>query len=294
MLDFKKAEIEDLKLIKSFYMPLKDYSCENTTTNIIVWQNHFGFEFCVFEDMLFTKVKYGKNVVFGIPTAKDMKKAVTLLREYCSENKLPLIFTAAEGMRLDMFKAVFENEFSFTENLDLFEYIYSSEKLATLSGKKYHSKRNHISSFMKKYNWSYHTLTSEHLDEVLAMIELWYDQNVEKSDRFMKMEQEGVKRILENFALIDIKGGFLRVDGKVVAVTFGSEVNSDVFDVSFEKALSGYDGAYTMINNRFVLSELSSYTYVNREDDMGLEGLRKAKLSYKPEILLKKYLIREI
>ena len=210
------------------------------------------------------------------------------------ENKIPLIFTAAEGMRLDMFKADFEKEFTFTENRDLFEYIYSSEKLATLSGKKYHSKRNHISSFMKKYNWSYHTLTSEDLDEVLEMIELWYEQNVEKSDRFMKMEQEGVKRIFENFALIDIKGGFLRVDGKVVAVTFGSEVNQNVFDVSFEKALSGYDGAYTMINNRFVLSELSSYTYVNREDDMGLEGLRKAKLSYKPEILLKKYLIREI
>lgn len=293
MLEFKKAEIEDLKTIKSFYMPLKDFSCENTTTNILVWQNHFGFEFCVHENSLFTKVKYGKNYVFGIPATSDMKSAVLLLREYCKEQNIPLIFTAADGQRLDMFKAEFEDEFTFTENRDSFEYIYSYDKLSFLSGKKYHSKRNHISSFMKKYNWSYDTLSEGNLDEVYLMTEQWYNENSDKLDRFMQIERDGVKRIIDNFSLLDIKGGLLRVDGKVIAVTFGSEVNSEVFDVSYEKALGGYDGAYTMINNRFVLSELSGYSFINREDDMGLEGLRKAKLSYKPEILLKKYLVRE-
>ena len=125
------------------------------------------------------------------------------------------------------------------------------------------------------------------------MTEEWYEVNSEKSDKFMEIERDAVKMIFDNFDDLDIKGGVLKVEDRVVAVTFGSEINANVFDVSYEKALTGFDGAYTMINNCFVSNTLTQYNLVNREDDMGLEGLRKAKLSYKPQILLKKYLIRE-
>jgi hypothetical protein len=243
--------------------------------------------------MLFTKVKYGKNYVFCLPAAKDMKWAVEVLKEYCKGIGSTLDFIGVEGERLDLFKNEFEDKYTFKEARDSFEYIYSAEALSTLSGKKYHSKRNHISSFKKKYNWSFEELKKENLKEAFNMTEQWYNINAEKSDKFMQIERDAVKFIFDNFESIDIKGGALRVDGEIVAVTFGSEVNSDVFDVSYEKALTGYDGAYTMINNCFVAEILKGYSLVNREDDMGLEGLRKAKLSYKPQILLKKYLIRE-
>ncbi len=293
MLEFKKADINDLEVIKEYYVRFKEFSCENTAVNILTWQNKFGFEFCVFEDMLFTKVKYGKNYVFCLPAAKNMKRAVELLKEYCESLKISLDFIGAEGERLDLFKENFEEAFTFVETRDSFEYIYSSEQLANLSGKKLHSKRNHISSFKKKYNWSYEELKPENLNQALLMTEQWYNLNSEKSDKFMQIERDSVKLIFDNFENIDIKGGILKVDEKIVAVTFGSEINSEVFDVSYEKALTGYDGAYTMINNCFAAQTLKDYSLINREDDMGLEGLRKAKLSYKPQILLKKYLIRE-
>lgn len=293
MLEFRKAQIEDLKLIKEYYSRFKEFSCENTAVNVLTWQNKFGFEFCVYEDMLFTKVKYGKNYVFCLPAAKDMKRAVEVLKQYTESIGTTLDFVGVQGERLELFKAVFEDKYTFRETRDSFEYIYSAEALGTLSGKKYHSKRNHISSFKKKYNWSYEELRKENLNEALEMTEQWYNENGEKNDKFMQIERDAVKTIFDNFENIDGKGGVLKVEGKVVAVTFGSEVNNDVFDVSYEKALTKYDGAYTMINNLFVSETLKGYSLVNREDDMGLEGLRKAKLSYRPQILLEKYLIRE-
>lgn len=293
MLQFKKAELEDIKIIDKYYSDYKEFSCENTPANIIIWQNQFGFEYCETEGMIFSKVKYGNRVCFCLPVARDMKKAVLMLKDYAKENNIPLCFFSGQGERLNSFMEVFQNEFEFIEKRDSFEYIYETEKMISLSGKKYHGKRNHISAFKRNYDWEYQTLNNENINKAINMINNWYTANKEKEDRFMIMEQKGANIVLENFSALNVKGGILFANGKAVAVTFGSPINSEVFDVCYEKAFSEYGGAYTMINNCFVKNELADYKYVNREDDMGLEGLRRAKLSYYPEILLKKYLIRE-
>ncbi len=293
MLKFKKAELEDIKIIDEYYKNYKEFSCENTPANIIIWQNQFGFRFCETENMLFSYVNYGKEICFCLPVARDMKKAVLMLKDYAKENNIPLCFFAGEGERLNNFIKIFGDEFEFIEKRNSFEYIYETEKMISLAGKKYHGKRNHISAFKRSYDWEYQTLTQNNVGEALEMLNSWYEANKEKEDRYMIMERNGANTVLKNFSALNIKGGILKANGKVVAVTFGSPINSEVFDVCYEKAFSDYNGAYATINNCFVENELAGYKYVNREDDMGLEGLRRAKLSYYPEILLKKYLIRE-
>ena len=143
MLNFKKADLVDIKRITEYYSQYKEFSCENTSANIIIWQNRFGFQFCETEDMLFTLVKYGDRVCFCLPVARDMQKAVSMLKEYAKGNGIPLCFFAGEGERLDSFIKIYGEEFEFCEKRDSFEYIYETGKMISLSGKKYHGKRNH-------------------------------------------------------------------------------------------------------------------------------------------------------
>ena len=129
------------------------------------------------------------------------------------------------------------------------------------------------------------------VDEFIAFSEKWYIDKGEAFDEGLAAEQKALKEILSSSVGIKYKGALIRIDGKVVAVTMGSPINSKVFDIHFEKADAEYLTAYTLINREFALRELGEYEYINREDDLGIEGLRKAKLSYKPEILLEKYSI---
>ena len=172
---------------------------------------------------------------------------------------------------------------------DTFDYIYDSEDLINLIGKKYQPKRNHISYFMKNNNWSYERLTVDNIPECYEMSKLWLEDSLEEYREELEGELKIIKRVFDNYDKLDYVGGLLRVDGRVVAYTMGEPASKDVFCVHIEKAFSDIRGAYPMINQQFVKNELSGYKYINREDDTGAENLRKAKLSYYPVILAEKY-----
>ena len=128
------------------------------------------------------------------------------------------------------------------------------------------------------------------------MADTWAENQLSEFgyDKGVEVENASMKLLLPKMKKLGIKGGLIRVDGKVVAFTFGSPINDRVFDVQVEKALPEFRTAYSLINREFIANELSSFEYVNREDDLGLQGLRQAKLSYQPEILLKKYVIKDV
>lgn len=291
MLQFRSVTDADIPVIKEIFNSFNEFSCEFSAVNLILWQKQFGFSFCIEDGVLYSKNCIDSKISFGIPFSRDMKTAINRLKEYCQKENIPLVLFGAQGERMYILKEQLHGCFEFEAKRDSFEYIYSREKLSELSGKKYHSKRNHISSFKKKYNWSYEALSDENRGEVLEMLNYWYSLNQDKEDEFMLSEKRGLEKILGNTIIPEIKGGVLRVDGRVVAFTLGCEISKEIFDVNIEKALTDYDGAYAMINQQFVSNELCEYKYINREEDMGLEGLRKAKLSYRPEILLEKYVI---
>ncbi len=293
-MEFKSVTEKDIPLIRSVLREFNEYSCEFSAINLLVWQEYFGFGYCIEDGMLFSKNCVGGRTSFGIPFSKDMPTAIAKLKEYCKANDLKLALFGGKGERFDLLTSQMPDAFTFTPIRDSFEYIYNSSDLIELSGKKYHSKRNHISTFKKKYNWSYEKLSRDNSDDVLKLLYHWYNCYTEKSADSMETEKEGITKLINDYNLEGVKGGVLRVDGNIIAFTLGCEISDTVFDVNFEKALVEFDGAYAMINNQFAANELSGYTYINREEDMGIEGLRKAKLSYKPAILLEKYIMEEV
>lgn len=288
MLNFKKIELEDLEIYNKFIKDSTDISCEGNFINLLIWQCTYNNMIAVKDGMLFIKVGTKKES-FLLPLGNDLKKGIEEICNYCGNSK-PVFYTP-EGDKFDEFKRLYSDKCKFTELRNNFDYIYNRNNLAELQGKKYHSKRNHINRFTEKFDWHYETLNENNINDVRICAEKWYQENTEKLDKSMLCEKKGVETILNNFTKLNAKGGIIYADNIAVAFTLGSEISSLSFDIHIEKALNDYSEAYTVINREFVKNELNNYKYINREDDMGLEGLRRAKLSYNPEILLKKYLI---
>ena len=175
------------------------------------------------------------------------------------------------------------------------DYVYESEKLATLSGKKLHGKRNHINKFKSTYEdrWSYEKMTKDNVEDCFQMALKWRNENGCEDDPEKRGEICVTLNSLRLLEELGLTGGVLRIDGDVVAFTIGEPICEDTFVVHIEKAYADVQGAYPMINQQFVEHECRDYQYVNREEDTGAEGLRKAKLSYRPVFLVEKGTVTE-
>ena len=287
MLKFREIEIEDIEILKRYLKKSNEISCENSFVNLLVWGKAYNNTIAEKDGILYIKTRENGKDTFRLPLGKDIEKGLKEIMNYCGNN-LPEFWNPI-GESFHKLPRWFEENYDFHENRDAFDYIYLRENLAFLKGKKYHGKRNHISKFSKTYNWHYERINKENLPKVLDCAKEWYKENVHRRDKYMECEQQGVELMLSNMERLELVGGAIFVEGEVAAFTIGSPINSAVFDIHIEKALSRFEGAYTVINREFALRELEEYKYINREDDMGLEGLRKAKLSYNPEIILKKY-----
>ena len=230
--------------------------------------------------------KSGKNV-FRLPFGNDLKAGIEMIQGY-SDTEYPE-FWVQDGARLSEFKELFGEHYTFSEERDAFDYVYNRADLVSLSGKKYHGKRNHISAFSKQYDWHYAPLTADNINDIRQCANEWYAENETRADKYLLCEKRGVEIMLQNAAALKIRGGIIYIGEKAVAFTLGSAVNRDVFDIHIEKSLAEYAEGYTVINREFAANELADYKYINREDDMGLDGLRQAKLSYHPAVMVKKY-----
>ena len=287
-MEFKKFEVKDIEKVNKYLLSAEELSCENTFANLFIWQKIYGNRYLEKDNTLFIKSGWGEDELYNIPFTDDMPWAMEEIKRFC-KGRMPHLWTQ-EGERLKCFKEAFGDYYNFFEQPENFDYIYLREDLATLSGGKYHSKRNHISAFSKKYDWRYEAITKENLDLVKDCERQWYTENKERFDESMRCEKEGLEFILDNMDSFSALGGCIIVEDKVVAFTLGTAVNKEIFDVHFEKSLMDYATAYSVINQQFAENALKDFKYINREDDLGIEGLRRAKLSYKPVRILKKYL----
>lgn len=283
MFDFHQPTMDDFDFIKNTLDKCQPQSCEYALSNLIGWSSHYGAEIADVKGCLVAKIK--NNDLFGFPKGDNWENALfELQREYEFASFYGLINEEKE--KLDK---LFPGEYNFYHSRNSFDYIYKVSDLAELSGKKYHPKRNHISYFKKNYVWSYEEISNANLNECIKMNEKWYESNFEKDPDGIMAERNVLNLAFSNFEKFGFVGGLLRVNNEVVAFTFGEKLNNDTFVTHFEKAFADIRGAYPMINNLFAMNTISEYKFVNREDDLGSEGLRKAKLSYYPEILLEKF-----
>ncbi len=287
---FSKPKIEDYKTYKPF-LQIDEFTCENLYLNALIWQDIYHHEFAWFDEKtLVFRLFEGEGYIYSLPLGESFNEALDAIIRLLGENDH---LTASDGARLELLSQHLPDGYNLIPAEENFDYIYSVNDLAMLSGKKFHQKRNHISAFTRKYNWRYESLNVNNINDIFSVAETWANERSNGGmDEDIECEFRAIKKILPHYAELDIRGGILYVDESAVAFAFGSPINDKVFDVTTEKALGNFPGAYAVINNEFAKHELlGSFEFANREDDLGLEGLRRAKRSYNPVTILKKYLV---
>jgi hypothetical protein len=230
----------------------------------------------------------GDKTLYSFPAGEgDLRAAVTaLIKDSCCEG-IPFVLTGITDDTKAELDDIFPGVFEYTPSRDRSDYVYLRERLSTLSGKKLQSKRNHITRFKDNKDWLYEPFTKENIDECYEMSREWCEKYGCNNE--LKIEFCAVTRAFENFFALGLDGGLLRLNGKVVAYSIGEPLDSQTYVIHVEKAYREIQGAYAMINQQFVLRNCQNHVYINREEDMGEEGLRRAKTSYGPDILLTKY-----
>ena len=293
--EFKRPELEDKELINYYFAKAPGRSCERTFVNVYLWSRHYKVKFAVIEDALVFRDE-GDGFAFSYPAGKDeaVKKALEALMEYCRERKCPFRLYNVTEEHFAQLCGWFPDRFQIRYDRDAADYVYETEKLATLAGKKLHGKRNHINKFKALYpDWSYESLNDDNVEECFQMALKWRNQNGCDDDAEKNAEMCVTLNSLRLYKELGLRGGVLKIGEKIAAFSVGEPLCSDTFVVHIEKAFPDIEGAYPMINQQFVLHECMDYTYVNREEDTGAEGLRKAKLSYRPVFMVEKGIVTE-
>ena len=292
---FKRPELENSEIITKYFLKSPSRSCERTFVNVYLWSRHYKVQYAIIEDTLVFR-NMGDQPAFSFPAGEEenIKKALEFLMQYCREQGMPFLLYNVTPEMFACLEAWYPDRFEIEYVRDYADYIYETEKLATLAGKKLHAKRNHINKFKNLYpNWTYESLSDENVEDCFQMALKWRNQNGCEDDQEKNSEMCVTLNSLRLFKELELRGGVLKIDGKIVAFSLGEPICDDTFVVHIEKAFADVEGAYPMINQQFVQHECMDYKYVNREDDTGAEGLRKAKLSYRPAFLEEKGIVKE-
>lgn len=296
MIEFRDLTLEDKALIDDYFRKGQYNNSECTFTNLYIWRDCYAVQWTVVDGLLVIKPGQADESwilpPYGDYDICDLKGVLLQLRDYFAAQGKPLMLRAIT----ESFAAVLEETcpgmFALEEERDLEDYLYSGDDLRELKGRKYHSKRNHLSNFRKNYpDYEYQTMTADMLEDVWAYMQLWCKQKA-CSGKFsdgLICEGQAIREALDHFEQLDYKGAVIRLDGQIEAFTFGEKLNDNTVVIHVEKANSLINGLYGAINQEFLMHEWPDVAFVNREEDTGDEGLRKAKLSYHPVSLVKKY-----
>ena len=289
MLDFKSVTIADKNKINNFIPDSCNQICDFSFGNIFSWGVAENTRIAEKDGFLFLRSRFTGVKSYAFPWGQgDIKKALAILSEDARERNADLSFYCLSEEQVDILKSIYGDSFVFEEQRDFFDYVYLSEKLSSLSGRKLHSKKNHVNSFLKKYNYTLEELNKGNLKECLAFSHAWH----KNGPRNVKLDEEMIviEKAFENYFELGLYGVVLKVDGNIIAYALGEPMaDGKTFCTHFEKASPDFPTAYAAVNKLFAEKLEKDFQYINREDDAGSEGLRKAKLSYKPEYLVKKY-----
>lgn len=296
-MDFHKLTLDDKNLVSAAFSRTPKRSCEAIFGNNFIWRKVYNVEVGYKGDYCVKRYGEEGKLLYSFPagsTDDEALKALILeLLDEAHSAGYPLIIDPILEADKERLERLFPGSFRFEANRDYFDYLYTVDKLANLAGKKLHGKRNHIARFMDNPNWSYEPITKDNMKECLALYDTWFEnKDLEEDSELLEEvldEKSAVISAFKYFDELNLVGGLIRREGKVIAFAIGEELSPDTFDVHIEKADATIQGAYPMINREFVRHNCMNYTYVNREEDTGDEGLRKAKLSYYPDILLEKF-----
>ena len=289
MLDFQEISIDDREQIEEYLKYSEEPFCDFTFGNLFSWSVVENTKIAFLNEFLFIRFSDGEKYYYSFPIGNgEIKNAINLIIEDAKINNKKLRFVCLTKKQAKILKNIFGEKIKINKNRDTFDYVYSVEKLSTLSGRKYHSKKNHFNSFKKKFDFIYEEINENNLSECIEFANEWYREN-EVTPTLLK-EQQVLNNALKNYFKLNLIGAVIKINNKVIAFCAGEKMfKENVFCTHFEKASADFPTAYTAINKLFSEFSINDFEFVNREDDAGIDGLRKAKLSYHPEIILEKY-----
>jgi len=301
MNDFRELTLEDQDLITPILRRMRPTASEFTFPYLYAWRRDYNLRFGIFGNHLCMVANPRTYIPFAfcpIPVdgrhdIEDFRKALSAVEGHFREQDLDLAFARVEEGMVPLLTGYFKDRAEVSYLPEASDYVYNSEDLIHLSGKKYSRKRNHISQFLRLYkDHEYVPVGPENTDECFRVFEEWCENNESECRHPDNCERLACRELLDNWERFGLKGGLVRVNGKAEAFTIGERLSGEMAAVRVEKGNAAIHGIYTFINREFCTREWTDTKYVNREEDMGIEGLRKSKESYFPAFMVKKYLVR--
>ncbi len=289
-LAFHPLTLIDREAMQAVTLPSGRRNCNYNFANLVGWKFLFGTEVCVLEKVVVLRYTFDGQRAYMVCTSEALSQE--LIEALLEDSKGDF----SDGTECGAAMTLIGLEDSQVPQLsgflisvesirDRYDYIYCRTDLATLHGKHLDGKRNHIRRFRTQHpDFEYRPLMPEFFDECRRLTEIWQEEK--GGNDTIHAEKQVMETIFSNWDALGMIGGSIFVDGRMVAFAYGSAVTTDTFDVCVEKADRHVEGAFAIINQQFAEHLPEQYVYLNREEDMGIPGLRQAKLSYHPEILL--------
>ena len=291
--EFKKLEDEDIADVMQYLQYAGYVESNHNIVNLLMWRFYYPLWICKQEHYLCLIGKHQGQWFMYMPLCKEeyFEEAVICTRNYFKRANLPFVMSCFTEEQMKKVHKMFPM-MEVIEDRDGFDYIYTKEQLKTLSGKKLQKKRNHLNAFYKEYanRYAYESMDAKNRQECLLFLQSW---KLEEEDHMLVEEKKGIAEIFRLWDVLPCNGGVLRVDGEVKAFIVSSPLQKDVAQINVEKADVNIRGCYQAILREHILDCLDDYMYINREDDMGLERLRQAKMAYNPCYMIKKYRLQE-
>lgn len=299
-LEFKEITVEDSPVMMPYYNMRKNNTCDSVFLESFIWKEFYNVRYAIWEEKaLLWLMEYNGKCFSAMPLCKeeDLPGAFGAIQQYFNEELgYPLVINLADEYAVKYLNLP-EEKYFVKEQEDSRDYLYLGESLRKLSGKKLHKKKNRLNVFLRQYEgrFEYRTLGCDDKDDMWKFLDRWRIQKGEDQEEHLDYEVRGIHDILRNCCELNIHMGGIYVDGRLEAFSVGSYNKiEDMAVIHIEKANPEIPGLYQAINQMFLLNEFPNVQWVNREDDMGLEGLRKAKMSYNPADFARKYLVEQL
>ena len=283
-LHFQPVEIQHRSILQP-YLVKHSRTCDRTFVTLFCWQRYYRTTWAETEGWAVIRafINGERRVAYIALSQKEVPQydeIIPVLEADAAQMGLSLSLMGLTDTECDILQHQLPNTFVFDRNRDFADYIYKTEDLRTLKGRKFAQKRNHVNKFKSLYDFEYKPITQKNIDDCLKLEEDWIVAHTD--DESALAEQAVIQQTLRHFDELELIGGSLYVDNQLIAFTYGSAINENIFCTHVEKADLRYEGVYQMINQQFALHLPDRYTFINREEDMGIAGLRKAKMSYEP------------
>lgn len=297
--EFNDINIEAIEKLTPFFDMVDYDACEYCFTTMFMWQHTYKTKYHIEDDFAVIFGEFDGEIFSVLPLAsrENMEKAINFAMDYFEKIESKVYLRGINKEIVEFLKDKYGEKFEYIEERDFFDYIYDAESLRTLKGRKNQKKRNHLNYFLKEYEGRYEMrlLTKDDFDACMELVDKWAMQKEENEQEVEDDEKIAIEKVFKNFdrfnGRVKVFGVFM--DGTLEAFSIGEYLNENMALIHIEKANPEIRGLYPFINQQFLVNEFPDVEFVNREEDLGIEGLRKAKLSYHPIRFAEKYTVRE-